>query len=349
MSEHSQPAGPIRVKILSREPARILPRQLPGNDFAWGRCRFLFDPGERDYDWLVVYNDLPHRRGETASLAQEILACPRRHTLLVTTEPSSIKTYGRVYTAQFGYVLTSQESWALPHRDRIYTQPALHWFYGVGRDHARNYDELYAMRPPEKTADVSMVWSGKKGGFTQHDKRLAFMQRVRAELPGLEIYGRGVRELDDKAEALDAYRYHIAIENHLGLHHWTEKLADPFLGCALPFYSGCPNAGEYFPPESFIPIDIGDVDGALETIARAIENREYERRLPFILEARRRVLEEYNLFVVLAREINRRNTVPAPGEGGVLYSRHALVKEHPLIGLRVLIEKGHARLRSLLR
>src|SRR5690606_7178467 len=138
----------------------------------------------REYDWLVVYNDLPHRRGETGSRREERLACPRRHTLLVTTEPSSIKTYGRDYAAQFGCVLTSQESWALPHPDRVYSQPALHWFYGVGRDHARNYDELHAMRPPEKTADVSMVWSGKKGGFTQHNKRLAFMQRVRTELPG---------------------------------------------------------------------------------------------------------------------------------------------------------------------
>lgn len=348
MSAHTQSAGPVRVKILSREPARILSRQLPGNDFTWGGCRFLFDPGERDYDWLVVYNDLPHRRGETASLAQEILACPWRHTLLVTTEPSSIKTYGRVYTAQFGCVLTSQEDWALPHPDRIFSQPALHWFYGVGRNQVLRYDELAAMPAPEKTADISMVWSGKKGWFTQHSKRHAFMQRVRAEIPGVEVYGRGVKELDDKAEALNAYRYHIAIENHVGPHHWTEKLADPLLALALPFYSGCPNVSEYFPAESVIPIDIDDASGALDVIRRAIENREYEKRLPFILEARRKVLEEYNLFAVLAREIDKRHSEGKASDGGILYSRHALVKKYPLVGLRQLFEKGHARLKSLL-
>lgn len=335
----------IRVKVLSREPARILSRQLPG-DLAWGGCRFLFDAAERDYDWLVVYNDLPHRRGETNSLQQEMLACAPRHTLLVTTEPASIKAYGSAFVAQFACVLTSQEEWALPHPDRIYSQPALHWFYGVGRDHALGYEVLAAMPPPEKTADISMVWSGKKGYFTEHSKRHAFMQRARAELAGLEVYGRGVRELDDKAEALDPYRYHIAIENHIGPHHWTEKLADPFLACTLPFYSGCPNVGEYFPPESLIPIDIGDVRGSLAVIRRAIENREYEKRLPHVLEARRRVLEEYNLFAVLAREIGKRHTKETTA-GGVLYSRHALVQRHPLLGLRQLFEKGRARWKSL--
>jgi hypothetical protein len=337
----------IRVKVLSREPSRILSRQLPAQDLAWGRCRFLFNADEREYDWLVVYNDLPHRRGESDSLSEEVLACPRHHTLLVTTEPSSIKAYGRDYAAQFGCVLTSQEAWALPHPDRVYSQPALHWFYGVGRDHALGYDELVPMPVPEKTVDVSMVWSGKKGSFTQHGRRHAFMQAIRDKLPGLELYGRGIRDLDDKAEALDAYRYHIAIENHIGLHHWTEKLSDPFLACTLPFYGGCPNVTDYFPEESIIPIDIADVEGTLRIITRAIRNREYERRMPAIREARRRVLEEYNLFAVLAREISRRDADANAEPGGLLYSRHALVKKYPWVGVKQLLEKGRAKLRSL--
>lgn len=347
MAVPAHPAGVIRVKVLSREPARILARQLPAMDLSWGDCRFLFDPAERDYDWLVVYNDLPHRRGETASLQEERLACSRRHTMLVTTEPSSIKAYGSGYVAQFGCVLTSQEDWALPHPDRIYSQAGLHWFYGVGRAHALGYDELVAMSRPEKTADVSMVWSAKRGWFTQHSRRHAFMRELRATLPGLALYGRGVRDLDDKAQALDAYRYHVAIENHIGLHHWTEKLSDPLLAFSLPFYSGCPNVGDYFPPDSIIPIDIGDVRGAANLIRRTIENREYEKRLPHILEARRRVLEEYNLFAVIAREIGTRHAQVTGTGGEILYSRHALVKKHPLLGVRQLLEKGRARLRSL--
>ena len=76
----------------------------------WGECAFTFDPDARDYDWLVVYDDLPPVAGERFSDRVEVLACPPGNTLLITTEPSSIKTYGSAYTAQFGHVLTSQEA-----------------------------------------------------------------------------------------------------------------------------------------------------------------------------------------------------------------------------------------------
>ncbi|MEZ6050382.1 MAG: hypothetical protein R3C02_03185 [Planctomycetaceae bacterium] len=49
------------------------------------------------------------------------------------------------------------------------------------------------------------------------------------------------------------YRYHVAVENHIAEHHWTEKLADAFLGATLPFYFGCPNASDYFLPGELHP------------------------------------------------------------------------------------------------
>jgi hypothetical protein len=349
--EADSPGGTvIRVKLLSLEPPRIWRRQLPGVDCRWGRCRFIFDDVERDYDWLVVCNDLPRRRQDGSAGGEEPLNCSPKHTMLTTTEPSSIKTYGRAFTRQFAWVLTSQEPWALPHPGRIFSQAANRWFYGIGKQHEIPYDELLAATPPAKTKDISMVWSGKKQRHTWHRQRFQFMQAIRDALPELEVYGRGVRELDDKAETLDAFRYTIAIENHIGPHHWTEKLSDPFLGYCLPFYFGCPNAGEYFPPESFIPIDIRDVDGALRTIKAAIEQGEYEKRLPAIIEARRRVLEEYNYFAVLAREIEARHQ---PRERSakpmVILSRHQIRKRHPLLGLHHLLEKGNNRLRHWLR
>ncbi|NIP72286.1 MAG: hypothetical protein GWO16_04300 [Gammaproteobacteria bacterium] len=334
----------IRVKLLHRITNRTWLHQLPGAMPVWGRCEFVLDPDSREYDWLVVYDELPSRRGEHRARRQEVLACPRRHTLLVTTEPSSIKAYGNAYTAQFGCVLTSQEAWALPHPDRIHSQPALHWFYGMGEGHEIPYDRMAAAAPPAKTKTISMVYSGKRQRHTLHSQRLRFMEGLMEALPELEVFGRGVRPLDDKAEALDEYRYHIALENHIGAHHWTEKLADAFLGFTLPFYAGCPNAADYFPPESFIPIDMEDLGGSVETIRRAIRDNEYERRLPHIVEARRRMLQDHNLFAVLAREIEKRHEplVP-PAEPFVLLSRHAIRRKYPLLGLRYIYEKGRAR------
>ena len=119
----------------------------------------------------------------------------------------------------------------------------------------------------------------------------------------MEIFGHGVQPIDDKAEALNPDRFHLAIENHFAPHHWTEKLADSFLGFCLPIYAGCPNAADYFPQESFVTINPRDFDDSLSTIRRTLENDQYKRRLPAIREARRLVLEKHNVFAVLSKTI----------------------------------------------
>jgi len=336
----------LRVKFLwTHNPQQWL-RQFPHGNPVWGNCCFIFDRDEREYDWLVVYNDLPpdHR--------EELLACPPGQSLLVTTEPSSIKIYGQGFVSQFGYVLTSQDERALPHVSRIYAQPALQWFYGRGHVHGeyRSFDQMTANPPLLKTKLFSTVCSNKLQRHTLHNSRFQFTQAIKVNIPEMEIFGHGVRDMADKAEALDDYRYHLAIENFIGRHHWTEKLADVFLGAALPFYYGCPNAADYFPEESFIPIDINDQEGSIEIIRRAIKENEYQKRLPYILEARRRVLNEYNLFAVLSREIQARHTFSSgPSSAVRILSRHQLRKTSPLVAVQDLVGKVCSKLRQSMK
>lgn len=320
--------------------------QLPHGEPRWGNCRFIFDQQARDYDWLVVYDDIPEMPGETRESAYVELACAPEHTLLVTTEPSSIKIYGEDYTRQFAAVLTSQAEWALPHSQRIYSQPGLHWFYGIGSRHVMPFDDLITL-PDRKTKTLSMVFSSKSMRHTLHHRRAALMQGLMQRLPEMDVFGLGTAHaLDDKADCLRDYRYHVAIENFIGEHHWTEKLADAFLGESLPFYAGCPNAAAYFPAESFIPIDMRDLKGSVATIQKAIAENAYEARLPAIREARRRVLYEYNLFAVLAREIARRHGAAASSAQHTrILSRRAKRTSSPVVALRDVYGKVRGRLR----
>lgn len=344
------PPAKIRVKVMTTIPSGVLRRQLPDETPEWGNCRFSLDPEDRDYDWLVVYDDLPAKRGEARKFRDEVLACPVTHTLLTTSEPSSIKHFGDTYVHQFGCVLTSQEAWALPHPDRIFSQAGLHWFYGLGAQHTVLFNDLVARPPRDKTHDLAMVFSPKRMRHTLHRQRFDFMQKLMQLMPEIHVYGRGARPLDDKADALDTYRYHVAIENYIGPHHWTEKLSDAFLGLTLPFYAGCTNASDYFPAESFIPIDIKDPVGAARIIRQAIADGEYEKRLPAIIEARRRVLYEHNFFAIVSREIEKRHrpVVQVP-EHAVIYSRHALRRKSVLHGLRNVYGKARALAVHLVR
>lgn len=347
---------PIRVKVLTTIPLRFFQHQLPGDGWTWGGCRFSFSPEDRDYDWLVVYDDLPAKGAEARRERREALACPRSRTILTTSEPSSIKHYGNAYTRQFGHVITSQPSWALPHPGRVHSQAGLVWFYGVdakpcfygdGEKGAMSFDEMVAHPPMDKSADLAMVFSAKKQKLTLHHQRYRFMQYLISHVPEMAVYGQGFRRLEDKSEALDGYRYSIAVENYIGPHHWTEKLADSFLGITLPFYAGCPNAADYFPPESFIPIDIHQPERAVGIIRQAIADQEFEKRLPAILEARRRVLYEHNFFALISRHVEAWNALPVSGPSGQgqILSRHALRAARPMVGVEMVYGKGRAMLR----
>lgn len=345
-------AANIRVKVMTTIPRAVLQRQLPGEMTEWGNCRFSLDPADRDYDWLVVYDDLPPHHGEARKHRCEKLACPAAHALLTTSEPSSIKHYGNAYISQFGCVITSQAEWALPHKDRVFSQAGLHWFYGLGQSHIRTFDDMLANPPLEKSREISMMFTPKRMRHTLHHRRFNFLSALMQLMPEIDVFGRGARALEDndKAHALDSYRYHIAAENYIGPHHWTEKLSDAFLGLTLPFYAGCPNAADYFPADSFIPIDMKDPAGAAHIIREAIANNEYEKRLPAIIEARRRVLYEHNFFALVSREIEKRHTaVAAAGEYGTIYSRHALRSRNPFTALHGLYGKTRAKAFHFLR
>lgn len=338
------PETSLRVKLLAKssgpDPEASWKRMLPNGDPRVNRCQFVFDPACRDYDWLVVYDDLPGSKGERFTLSSETLACPRERTLLITTEPASIKVYGTGYLRQFGWILTSQEPWVIRHPRPIFRQPGLVWFYG------KSHQECAAFSPENKSKNLSTVCSSKRQRHTLHRLRHGFTWKLKREIPELEIYGHGVRPLKVKADALDPYRYHLSIENHLAEHHWTEKLADAFLGMALPFYYGCPNIEAYFPRESFIRIDLKDFDGTVEKIRKAITENAYEKSLPSLREARRLVLGEYNLFQQLAKLIEERTPsnleLPPMGNQAIhpeILSRHLWRRRHPLGSLGYLLER----------
>jgi hypothetical protein len=317
---------------------------FPGNVPVWGNCRFIFDRDCRNYDWLVVYDDMPSCAGERHPLWEEELACPSQHTLLITTEPPTIKVYGTAYLNQFRWLLTSQPKWVTGnHPGRIFEQPALIWFYS-NRSPRGDYDTLRHHVPLNKTLDVSTMCSSKRQGNTLHRRRYDFTMALKERLPGLDMFGHGVRAIVDKADALDPYRYHIAVENFAGPHHWTEKLSDPFLGACMPLYYGCPNVADYFPEESFLHINIWDVDEAVETIERAVRDRLHEKCLPAILESRRLVLEKYGPIATISRIVNERHQAAHSGQqhAKVLQSRRR-IHANLIKGMRYLTEKLYVR------
>ena len=90
----------MRIKVLWRGSA------IGADDFEYRPGHvFVYDPACEDYDWLVVYDEMPSADIGTFKKGCEKLLCPKECTILATEEPISIKRYSKAYTRQFGHLL----------------------------------------------------------------------------------------------------------------------------------------------------------------------------------------------------------------------------------------------------
>lgn len=264
-------------------------RQLP-QDFE-GKFDLRFVWNEEEGDYLVCYDELK------ASIETTV---PRERRLLFIGEPPCITRYPAEYLNLFGTVVCSYDLPKFTGR-HVKTHSSLWWFYGMNPKDLANspvldWEQLVAMGVSEKSGEISTV-CGNKSWCMMHKRRREFTETLARHFgTRLAVFGPGYRPVPDKKDAIDPYRYHIAVENNDEPGFWTEKLADAFLGYALPLYVGGAGVENDFPEGSFIRIDAFRPAEAVKIIEKTLQEHEWEKRLPQICEARDKILREHNLF-----------------------------------------------------
>ncbi|MFT3782542.1 MAG: glycosyltransferase family 10 [Nibricoccus sp.] len=274
------------VRIVKPWQKPDLLRQTPGGSGVWDNVHFTLDAVAR-CDWLVVLNHVP------SEITVEV---PPENVLCFVQEPplsvfrwmlKGFPYYGRIYT-----------------QDRRIDAANIHHSHGSLPWHLeRSYDELKAMVAPKKTRDLSWITSSL-AFHDGHRHRLAFLKQLRASGVPFDLFGRGFQPLADKWDGIAPYRYTIAVENHSCPDYWTEKIADCFLAWSMPIYFGATNLSEYFPEDSYVWIDINDPN-APKRVAKIVRSDLAERNRDAIAEARRRVLDEHNLFPRIAQMVRQ--------------------------------------------
>jgi len=279
-------------------------RQTPGNSGIWNDCHFFFEDTLPEYDYWVVYN---------SPLASEITKCPPQNSLLVTGEPSEILTYPAKFTNRFGHVITNIPQ--IHGKDVIQSQTGLPWRLGkkvsfeINPRGYLNYDDFVTLDVPVKKKSISVITSNKTM-IEGHRKRLDFVLKLQEYFGSeIDIYGRGINEIEDKWEAIVDYKYHISIENSSIPNYWTEKIGDSYLGWSFPVYFGCPNINQYFPIGSYQTIDINDFSGSVKTIERILNSHVYENSLESLQVARQLILNKYNFFPLVDEFIQRNYSI----------------------------------------
>lgn len=282
----------LKACLLTQHDAGSFRRQLPRGRLEFGGVEFFAPVNKADV--VFVFDELP---------AAGVVAPEGVPLVFIASEPETVKRYKRRFLAQFDAVITTDRR--TPHPRRIFSHPGIPWHVGAKRRGEKNADESFGFEEfekyqPVKTKPVSVVASNKR--FTpEHRMRLRFVELLAAEMgDAVDVFGRGIRDFDDKVDVLSAYRYHIVLENCAREDYWTEKLADPFLTLTYPIYFGCPNITDYFLSESMTLIDIYKPREAIEKIKQVVSSDLAERSSEHLREARRRVMNEHNIFGLMA-------------------------------------------------
>ncbi len=277
------------VKIVKNWDEPNLLRQTPGGQGVWNSVHFTLQPLV-NCDYLLVLNFIPDDLRPTR---------PTLYTWAMMQEPH--------IPGKFDWVVDGHERF-----DRVFshvpmtdndkyldTQTCLPWHID------KTYDELILLSCPKKTKRISWITSNKRT-FPGHKLRMDFFDHIvrRVDLK-LDVFGYGINPVRDKWDGLAPYKYSLAVENSSSMHYWTEKVADCFLSYCLPFYSGCINLGDYFPKESYIEIDIKNVEKSVDIIKSAISSNQWKKRLGAIMEARELVLNKYQLFPFVENQIEQ--------------------------------------------
>jgi hypothetical protein len=276
----------------------------PRRHCQWGETLFVADgPG----DLYLVINSILQRQPGNRFLPTVTLPEKERAWAL-HMEPEE-------YVKKLGY---DDESEATNY-SRFYTScPSLLAEGGIYRPAppyinfllSKTWDQLAAAARPQQKFQLGIIMSGLQD-LKGHHARFTFLKALHASDIDYVFWGRG-ENLDrfrgyrgfagSKWTAHAACRYSIVLENSVAPYYWSEKPADSLLAWSLPFYHGCPNLGDYLPPESFIPIDINQPEAAVAMIRQTLREDSYEQRFAAITEARRRLLHEHHLYAFLDRE-----------------------------------------------
>ena len=168
------------------------------------------------------------------------------------------------------------------------------------------------VKNPDYTNILSTVLSAQYRD-PGHVKRIDFVKFLEKKGLTVHVYGdnkwtyknyKGSLPKYCKDDGILPYKYTFNAENNSIHNYYTEKLIDGILGECLTFYWGCPNVKEFIDERAYVQLSLSNFEQDYETIRKAIQDDWYTERLPYIREAKKKILNELQFMPRLEKCIN---------------------------------------------
>lgn len=211
------------------------------------------------------------------------------------TKPWGIKTWGiwaNPSTDKFMYVRKHTES----------LNPA-QWMFTIPKTINIYRLDKFAIVISSKTHDIG------------HQKRINLVKYIESrnddiiDVFGYENYhslNSYVGQIHDKV-FLQNYKYVLSVENNSEHNYATEKIWEPLVLYCYTFYDGCPNLDEYIHHSSFESINICEenYEKIYIRMREVINNNTWLNRLQYIKDAKKKIINNYNMFEVIFNYISK--------------------------------------------
>ncbi len=160
----------------------------------------------------------------------------------------------------------------------------------------------YGRSNPEILDDKVYEKKSKNVSFLSSDKMMCEMHRKRVEAARYcyrnqlaDVYGKVINgDYVEIEEPLKEYRFSFAIENIQADYYFTEKITNCFAAQTIPIYLGAKKIKDFFNEDGIIFITEKDLDD-IEKVLKLCTLKEYEERLPAILDNYQRVQRYRNI------------------------------------------------------
>jgi hypothetical protein len=262
-------------------------------------CNLWNKMSKGNYTWdnIKVVWELPADYYCVINKPEEGLSLDLSKTILFRMEPNMEK-YPQKWT----------EEWSNPVEENLL-------FCGSHNLHLNNvewhlsktYNELLQeqINKNESLSNIlSTVLSDKYTDIGQQ-RRVDFIKFLETKGLEIDVFGgnkflwknyKGSLPSHEKDNALFPYKYTFNCENHSIKNYCTEKLYDGILSECLVFYSGCYNIRDVIDNKAFVYLELSNFEKDYNTIKKAIDEDLWSQRLPYIKEAKNKILNELHFF-----------------------------------------------------
>jgi hypothetical protein len=231
-------------------------------------------------------------------------------SILILDEPNEISTHNHQLLRRSGFNGWKEKETFLKVLDHQHTLNNVRWqINNIPQKIVKS-----ALLSDDGRDQICSILS-KKYSDQGHKLRVNFIKNIEKHLNYkiIDIYGRknyhnfkyykSPLPNNDKS-IISTYKYYFQAENTLKCNYATEKIWEPILCECLCFYWGCPNLEQYIDKNSFVRLNLHDVEGSLKIIETAIKEDWWSQRIDCIRKMKKKILNELAFFPTIEKIIN---------------------------------------------